>query len=190
MNVSLQEVQDVLKVAELRMNGHGLSHFEISDMISKIDLILKNEPSQKVTTCSGEKYCVCSSLAVKNGANRDTVEQIERDCPYREAGPFPGKIESNIVMMQRLLSEIPMAEWPKFLKYEESRLSHAAMTVLVYLRPEHVKVDFDKEKDMFKVQIGATGKELTVYNTALDVAFMDTIRGIMGLAFYKQPNEL
>lgn len=100
------------------------------------------------------------------------------------------RLESNTAAIERLLREIPMEEWPKFLRYEESRLSHAAMTVLVYLRPNDVKVDFDKEGKTFKVQIGATGKELTVWNEQLDVAFMDTIRETMAKAFYKQPNEL
>jgi hypothetical protein len=194
MDPLLKEVYDTLEITRRRMESYGMAHQEVDTLFYKIRDILKGQPENATEprgTCLGTEYCTCAGLAMKNGANRDTVEQIERECPYVvKLGPVPGPVEAPREMMERLLRTIPMVEWPKFLKYEESRLSHAAMTVLVYLRPHDVKIDFDKEGKKFKVQIGATGKELTVWHEQLDVAFMETIKEIMAKAFYKQPNEL
>lgn len=35
-------------------------------------------------TCDGYEFCTCAGLAMKHGANRDSVEQLERECQFKK----------------------------------------------------------------------------------------------------------
>ncbi len=34
--------------------------------------------------CAGHEFCTCAGLAMKHGANRDSVEQLERECRFKK----------------------------------------------------------------------------------------------------------
>jgi hypothetical protein len=102
----------------------------------------------------------------------------------------PGKIE----VIQRLLNTLPIELWPKFLRAEDSRISHSAMTCLVYCRPDRIGIDFDKDtQGLIHMKVwdkNVPASELIVTGFEFESVFLDTIKCLFDLAIPKDENSI